>query len=129
MVQKFKDKKKATIKQLQKLAGHLNFINRAVVPGRAFTKRMYAKFSGTNIVNSKGSPLKSYHHVKLDKEFRLDCQMWELFLLDLENVVRPFVDLDKTIQADQIGFYSDASKKLGVWGGLRQKMAIWKMGG
>ena len=33
MVQKFKDKRKATVQEIQKLAGHLNFINRAVIPG------------------------------------------------------------------------------------------------
>ena len=37
MVRKFKHKNKATIKDLQKLSGHLNFINRAMVLGRVFT--------------------------------------------------------------------------------------------
>ena len=75
LVKQFKDKRKATIKELQQLARHLNFINRAIVPGRAFTRRMYAKFSGGNVVNAKGIPLKSYHHVKLDADFRSDCHM------------------------------------------------------
>ena len=34
---------KATIKQLQSLTGLLNFMNKAIVPGRAFTRRMYTK--------------------------------------------------------------------------------------
>ena len=40
------NKKKATVKQIQSLAGLLNFLNRAIVPGHAFTRRMYAKFTG-----------------------------------------------------------------------------------
>ena len=39
-------KKKATVKDLESLAGLLNFLNRAIFPGRAFTHRMYAKFAG-----------------------------------------------------------------------------------
>ena len=39
-------KKKATVGQLQSLAGLLNFFNKAVHPGRTFTHRMYAKFAG-----------------------------------------------------------------------------------
>ena len=38
-------KRKAMVLELQSLAGLLNFINRAVIPGRAFTRRMYSKFS------------------------------------------------------------------------------------
>ena len=36
LVRLFTDKKKATVKQLQKLAGHLNFVSRAIVPGLCF---------------------------------------------------------------------------------------------
>ena len=37
-----KNKKKATVKEIQKLAGYLNFLCRCVIPGRAFTRRFYA---------------------------------------------------------------------------------------
>ena len=104
LVQKFKDKRKSTIKELQKLAGHLNFINRAVIPGRVFTRSMYAKFSGPNV-----QKLKPHHHIKLDKEFRWDCSMWENFLLNINAVVRPFIDLNSSITAETLNFYSDAS--------------------
>ena len=88
MVHLFCDKKKATVKELQKLAGHLNFINRAVVPGCAFTRRMYAKFAGPL------STLKPYHHIRLDSEFKADCRIWISFLTELDSVVRPFIDLN-----------------------------------
>ena len=58
-------KKRATVKQLQVLTGYLNFLAKAVVPGRTFTRRMYNKYSQVK-------ELKSFHHVKLDNEFRFD---------------------------------------------------------
>ena len=38
-------KKKAIVRDLQSLCGYLNFLNKAIFPGRVFTRRMYAKFS------------------------------------------------------------------------------------
>ena len=70
---------------------------------------MYAKFSGGQGVNTKGLQLKPYHHVKLDAEFKQDCKIWKQFLSDVQSVVRPFIDLDASLQADIINFYSDAS--------------------
>ena len=52
------DSRKVIVLQLLQLTGLLNFISRAIVPGRAFTRRMYAKFS-----NSK---LKQHHHIWVD---------------------------------------------------------------
>ena len=104
LIRKFMHKKKSTIKNLQQLAGHLNFINRAVVPGRAFTRRMYAKFSGSNLLDNKGRSLKPHHHVKLDREFRLDCALWEYFLQDLDSMIWPFVDLDESMCVDTLNF-------------------------
>ena len=40
----FIDKREATVKELQKLSGYLNFLTRVIVPGRTFTRRMYVKF-------------------------------------------------------------------------------------
>ena len=101
MVQKYKDHKKATIKELESFTGHLNFINKSVVPGRTYTRRMYTKYSGENFFNSKGEKLKPYHHVKLDREFKEDCKMWEIFLKDPLEVNRPFIDLSVTLEATE----------------------------
>ena len=109
LVQKFKSKRKSTIRDLQQLSGYLNFLNKAIIPGRTFTRRMYAKFSGNKFLNKKGEPLKQYHHINLDSEFRKDCAMWERFLLSEESVNRPFIDLNITLVATEIGLYSDAS--------------------
>ena len=47
------DKKKATVKELEKLVGFLNFLSKAIVPGRMFTRRMNAKFSGERFESSR----------------------------------------------------------------------------
>ena len=109
-------KKKATVAQLQKLCGLLNFLGKAIFPGTAFTRRMYNKFS--QILNIGGVPQNSYqykwkqhYHVCLDKEFKIDCGIWLQFLSgDLRTVAnRPMVDLSTTLSSTEIGFYSDAS--------------------
>ena len=71
---------------------------------------MYTKFTGDSIKRKDGSFLKHYHHVTLDAEFKRDCQMWITFLQDVAAVNRPFVDLSLTLDAEEIKFYSDASK-------------------
>ena len=118
------DKRKATVKELQTLCGYLNFLGKAVVPGRMFTRHMYSKYA--KIVNpkhdqrydaqqlclSKSYTPKQYHHIKLDQEFKLDCKVWLQFLAgdELSHVVsRPMVDLDTVTYAQDIKFYSDAS--------------------
>ena len=102
-------KKKVTVHFIQKLTGTLNFLNRAIVPGRAFTRGMYDRLK---VKNSKGIPLKQYHHVNLDSQFIADCQMWLSFLADIENdrLCRPFLDFDAQQPSRVLSLYSDASK-------------------
>ena len=108
MLQSFSDGKKVKVKELQELTGYLNFLSKAIFPGQAFTRRMYSKFSN---VLSKGSQVKSYHHIRIDKEFRFDCEVWRIFLeMDKCTLVcRPMVDLNTVVQASTIGFFTDAS--------------------
>ena len=104
----------ATIKELEQITGLLNFLSKAIVPGRTFAMRMYAKYSRLNIAPK----LRMHHHIKLDREFKDDCRMW-LSLLNnhTSNVIsRPF--LDQSIpreNAEEIQFHSDATanEKLG----------------
>ena len=37
MIEYFQDRRKATVKEMQRLAGYLNFLTRAIFPGRTFT--------------------------------------------------------------------------------------------
>ena len=101
-------KRKVTIKFIQQLAGTLNFLGRAIVPGRAFTRNMYHK---TKTTDREGNQLKAYHHVWLDTEFISDCLVWKKFLLDHSNVgiCRPFVDFAAE-SSKMLNFASDASK-------------------
>ena len=109
------DRRKATVKELKKLAGYLNFLNRAIFPGRVFTRRMYSKFA--NVI--EGKRLRDYHHINLDKEFKEDCKTWLEFLDSnkIMSVCRPFVDLSKSKSARTLDFYTDASASL-VRGGF-----------
>ena len=110
-------KKKTTVHELQLLCGYLNFLGKAIFPGRTFTRRMYAKYS--HILNFGGAPthqagykLKKYHHVRLDAEFKSDCLVWLSFLEGnlSETVCRPMVDIaNDGRDSHQIGFYSDGS--------------------
>ena len=112
------------MRELQELCGFLNFLNKAIYPGRVFTRRMYAQYS--KIVQIKprvemetsieqqiqGKSLKQHHHVRLNKEFKLDCQVWLKFLTyeDKRLVVnKSMVDSLESVSAKQIFFYSDAS--------------------
>ena len=111
------DSKKATVQQLQSLCSFLNFLNKAILPGWAFTHRMYAKFSG--FVDTSAGPgpktvvLKKHHHIHLDQVFKADCEVWLQFLwyLDLSEVVnRSMVDvLSPSFTSEEVFFYSDAN--------------------
>ena len=101
MIQLLLSKKKVTIKELQSLAGMLNFLGRAIVPGRAFTRRMYSKFSGPMVT------LKKFHHIRIDKEFKSDCKVWLDFLNTdvLLTVSRPFIDFSENLLATELEFF------------------------
>ena len=101
-------RKKVTIKFIQRLTGTLNFINRAIVPGQAFTCGMYTKLK---ITNENGELLKPHHHVNLNKSFIDNCEIWRIFLLNAgaRELCRPFVDLDYFASSKTLNFYSDSS--------------------
>ena len=105
------DKKKITIKQIQVLTGYLNFLTKAIVLGRTFTRKLYAKLQQKEL-NKQGKPLKSFHHIKIDQEMRFDCEVWRMFLdnFQVSVVCRPMIDVNNKAQtATQLDFYSDAS--------------------
>ena len=97
-----------TIRFIQKITGTLNFLNRVIVPGRAFTKRLYSRLK---VKDGQGNPLKQYHHVSLNSEFKKDCQVWQVFLNTSQpnQLCRPFTDLEAFKMAVDVGFYTDAS--------------------
>ena len=96
-----KKSNKVIVHDLQKLCGFLNFLGRAIVPGRAFTRRLYAY--------AQNPKLKSHHHVRLTGEMKSDLAMWLKFLRQPMVMSRPFIDLNKELEADVLDMYSDAS--------------------
>ena len=64
--------KKVTVHDLQRLAGLLNFLGRAIVPSRAFTRHIYAY--------TRSDKLKPHHHVRISGELKADLLMWKEFL-------------------------------------------------
>ena len=111
MLEEIMSKRKSTVKNLQRLAGYLNFLNKAIYPGHTFTRRMYAKFT------SKMKVLKPFHHITLDSEFKEDCRIWLNFLRNNElSVYRPMIDFTKEVRATELDFYTDASGNLSEGG-------------
>ena len=108
-----KPSKKITVKELQQITGFLNFLGKAVVPGRTFTRRLY---SITEIAEQKD--MKPHHHINLSQDMRLDLTTWLSFLDHPSIYARRFVDFDISVNSEEVDFYTDASAnpKLGCGG-------------
>ena len=100
MIQYILSKKKITLHELQRVCGYLNFLCKCIVPGHAFTQRLYSNIS---------LKLKQHHHLRVSNEMRLDLSLRYQFLSHLSAFARPFMDFH-TINACELEFYSDASK-------------------
>ena len=122
LLNNFDGKRKATVKELQVLTSYLNFLSRAIFAGRAFTRKIYAKYS------QAAGKLKKYHHINLDREFRFDLDVWRIFLTHHRSwaVCRPMVDLDRFVTSQELVFYLDASAKATLgFGAIFNKKWIW----
>ena len=53
---------KMTVHELQKITGFLNFLGRAITPGRAFTRHLYGYV--------RGKVFKPHHHIRLTQEMK-----------------------------------------------------------
>ena len=146
LLRKMMDKHKSTVRDLQLLCGFLNFLNRAIYPGRAFLRRMYSKLAIVGVQtqyknngkllpleNKPKSKLTPYHHVTLDSNFRADCKTWIKFLDhgNLQRVVaRPMLDITMFKTSTQISFFTDASagfeKGFGCVYGKRWTYGKWE---
>ena len=96
------NKKKMTLQQLQKICGFLNFLGRCVVPGRAFTRRLYMFMKGK-------THLRPHHHLRISAEIREDLRMWLDFIHHPSFYSRGFMDFETTIIGEEVLFCSDAS--------------------
>ena len=99
-----KKSKKITLHQLQQVTGFLNFLAKAVVPGRAFTRRLY------NVEErALNKCLKQHHHINITSEMRADLKMWLIFLEHPSIYARKFIDINTNITSKEVNFYTDAS--------------------
>jgi len=71
LLNSFTGRRSVRLFELQSLIGTLQFACKAVVPGRTFLQRM--------IDLTRGIPNR-FHHIRLNKEFFKDLNMWKAFL-------------------------------------------------
>ena len=108
-------KNKTTLRELQELCGFLNFIGKAIVPGRVFTRRLYTHTSGV---------LKPHHHVSLKQDLKADLKMWICFLQHPAAYCRPFYHLDKDLSSVELDLFTDAAKTKGCGGYYKDQWFI-----
>ena len=98
---------KTTLRELQELCGYLNFLCKAIIPGRTFTRRLYMLGAGLRL---------PHHHLKLKADARADLKLWLEFLQNDGAYNRPFFHFDKVYYVPT-DFATDASKS--ATGGCR----------
>ena len=96
-----------TVHKLQKLCGFLNFLCKCIVPGRAFTRRLYSMIA---------PQLAPHHHIGVNHEMKQDLRTWVEFLDNPVIYCRPFFDFSTTLVADKLDWYTDASGVIGCGG-------------
>ena len=99
--------KKITVRQLQKLCGFLNFLCKCIVPGRAFTRRLYSKFN---------TLMKPHYPINVNLELRSDLNTWLTFLNEPTVYCRPFIDYSVILSVDGLKLYTDALGVVGFGG-------------
>ena len=114
-------KKKMTLQQLQKICGFLNFLGRCMIPGRAFTRRLYAHTAGL---------LKPHYHLRITSEMHRDLLMWQEFLRHPSVFARPFMDFSLNPSSRRNQHVLGCSKKLlfRFWRNCRSIMDAWYLG-
>ena len=108
LLKSFKRRRSARLVELQSLIGTLQFACRVVVPGRTFLQR---------VINlTRGVPSR-FHHVRLNKEFFKDLDMWLLFLTGwngrsffLDTSVTPSPEADALSRFQEARFREAAPK-------------------
>ena len=95
-------KDKIQLKDLQSLTGLLNFACGAVVPGRAFLRRLYNLSIGIK---------QWFHYIRITKQVREDLTVWQDFLntYNGKSLLLP----EKWTTSPSIDLYTDASGALG----------------
>ena len=101
-------RRRTTVLKIQKLCGLLNFLCRAIVPGRLFLMRLYHSLS-----NVQRKQLKPHHHLQVSDKMTLNLELWKPFLGNPQIYCRPFIDLNAGDDAEILDWYTDAAKCFG----------------
>ena len=99
------ERRKLTLKEIQSLIGSLNFVCRAIAPGRAFTRRLISLTRGIK---------KPHHRVRISPGAKLDLLVW-LEFLDHFNGVSAFRD-QAWQDNDTLELFTDAAASIGFGG-------------
>ena len=108
--------KSVQLKDIQSLAGMLNFACGVIAPARAFSRRLYNLSIGLS---------RPYHHKKVTEQVRSDLKVWRTFL---NNFNRKTFFLDyRFLSQDVLQLYTDASTTIGYGGyfGSRWFSGTW----
>ena len=101
----FKIRRSVRLVELQSLIGTLQFACKVVVPGRTFLQQA--------INLTRGVPSR-FHHIRLNKEFFKDLEMWKVFLLNWNG--RSFFLESSHTPAQNLELYTDAAGSIGFGG-------------
>lgn len=107
LCQKFRTRKKVSLKELQSIVGTLQFATSVVIPGKAFLRRMIDLTVGIQ---------KSYHLIRLTNSVRADLALWEQFLSQFNG--RSFFRDEQFISNHSLHLYTDSASTLGFGGVL-----------
>ena len=94
--------KKITLRQLQSIIGSLNFVCKAVTPGRCFLRRLVDLTIGVS---------KPHHRIRLGVGAKADLQAW-LFFLESFNGYSMFLDIHWCNSPD-VELFTDAAMSIG----------------
>ena len=98
----FYKKRSVTLRELQSLIGLLNFCCSVVIPGRAFLRRLIDLTTGLT---------RPHHHIRLNREAKLDIRMWLDFLDNFNG--RAFFLSDRWDNSSTLELYTDAAASKG----------------
>ena len=105
LLKSFRGRRSVRLVELQSLIGTLQFACKVVVPGRTFLQRI--------IHLTRGVPSR-FHHIRLNKEFFKDLNMWQAFLTGWNG--RSFF-LDSTVTpSPELELFTDAASTVGFGG-------------
>ncbi len=90
-------RKRVQLRNLQSLLGLLSFCCKAIVPGRAFLRRLFDLTRGVT---------QTCHYIRLNQQSRADLKAWKIFLLSFNG--RILILPSATTTSDHLALRTDA---------------------